>query len=263
LALGACDEGGEQGETEGSTTGASETEGGDDGPQCDDVVSGQYANCMTEGNGPMAIDTSVCGSAEAVCITDNPQLPTAGVCAVDACEDACDCPLAPLSGNAPVSCSEVVAGAGKQCHLDCEDGQVCPDGMFCYGGYVCAWPKSDSGTPYGDCANNDAADACGPSQVCFEDNNEAPMFAVCAQQGCEEVSVCPAPPPTGNAVPSCAPLADGAPFACYLDCSNGETCPDNMVCHDERVCAFEVGMPGGDTGDTGGTGGGDTGGTGG
>lgn len=260
FALGACDEGNSsQGATEGAvdTSGdAGETEGSG-GAECPESVQGQYANCMTDDDSANGTDVSVCGNPEAICVTDKPRRPTAGVCAVDACNSACDCPAAPATGDAPVVCAEITAGAGKQCHMDCSEGQICPDGMFCYGGYICAWPASDGGAPYGDCINDDPDDACGATQQCVLDDEEAPTYGVCAELGCEDVSNCPTPPGTGDAILTCAPLVDGQPNACYLDCSNGEACPEGMVCFDELSCAWQAGNPagGGDTGGTGGTGG--------
>lgn len=255
--LAACDQDNGQNEAETETTSADQEDGdeGDDGGSgCPESVEGNYANCMTDDPSANGTDASVCGSDNAVCVTDRPRHPSAGVCAVDACESACDCPPPPSSGDAPVVCAEIIEGAGNQCHMDCAEGQICPEGMFCYGGYVCAWPASDSGVPYGDCINGDE-DVCGPTQQCALDSDESPTFGVCARLGCDDVAQCPAAPGTGNAVLTCAPLVHGQPNACYLDCSSGETCPDGMVCFDDLNCAWEAGNPadgGGDGDDDGG-----------
>jgi hypothetical protein len=223
---------------------AAEGEGGDDGPGCPESVDGNYANCMTDDPSAHGTDVSVCGSPDAVCVTDRPRHPSAGVCAVDACESACDCPPPPPTGNAPVVCDEILEGAGRQCHMSCAEGEICPEGMFCYGGYVCAWPAFDAGVPYGDCVN-ESEDVCGPTQQCRTDDDETPTFGVCARLGCDDVSHCPAVPTSGDAVLTCAPLVHGQPNACYLDCSRGETCPDGMVCFDDLNCAWQAGNPAG------------------
>jgi hypothetical protein len=225
-------------------------EAGDDGPGCPEAVEGNYANCMTDDPSANGTDVSVCGSENAVCVTDRPRHPSAGVCAVDACESACDCPAPPPTGNAPVVCDEVTEGAGRQCHMDCAEGQICPEGMFCYGGYICAWPSFDGGVPYGDCVN-EGEDVCGPTQLCRADDDESPTFGVCARLGCDDVSNCPEAPGSGNAVLTCAPLVHGQPNACYLDCSRGETCPSGMVCFDDLNCAWQAGSPGGGGADDG------------
>jgi hypothetical protein len=221
---------------------------------CDERPGGQYANCLPAGSAD-AVDLAACGSNEAVCLIDNPHQPSAGVCSYSPCEADCDCP--PMA-DADVLCGEIVAGLDKHCYVDCSQGQLCPSGMFCWGGYVCAFPVGEGGTPYGDCINAPAEEACGAGQQCLLDDQAAPTFGVCAKMGCEDLSQCPPAPATGNAVLSCGPVIYSPHDACYLDCSNGETCPDGMVCYDSTTCAWQAGMPTGDDGgsDSGGSSGG-------
>src|SRR5690606_6424916 len=52
---------------------------------------------------------------------------------------------------------------------------------------------------------------------------------VCSVNSCVDACDCFAPPATGDAVVTCAPvLADGN--ACVLYCAGGQTCPDGMGC---------------------------------
>lgn len=85
-----------------------------------------YGNC---GDIPAAC------AAPGFCFTDG----GTAVCQ-QSCGDASDCPAAPPTGNAPVTCGFAnMAVSGPECHLDCSGGQTCPVGMFCYGGFMCAF----------------------------------------------------------------------------------------------------------------------------
>jgi hypothetical protein len=59
------------------------------------------------------------------------------------------------------------------------------------------------------------------------DNEDA---NVCFISDCEDVCDCFAPPATGNAPIICDEILAGGGMGCALDCSNGETCPDDMEC---------------------------------
>ena len=240
----AAAEGGGGGATEGEA-GAGGDDGAATGDACEDRPGGQYANCM--GADPAAgspqFDVSVCGSGDAVCVTDRPQKPSAGVCSFGTCESECECPAPPETGDATPTCGPIIPEGEPQCYLDCSQGQLCPNDMFCWGGFVCAWSAEAGGTPYGDCMNAEVEEACGVTQHCVLDDQMAPTYGVCAEMGCMDVSQCPSPPGSGNAVLTCAPIVYGSDNACYLDCSEGETCPDGMVCFGEVACAWEDGMP--------------------
>ncbi|GEM_PF-1850638 len=59
---------------------------------------------------------------------------------------------------------------------------------------------------------------------------------VCAIIGCEDDSDCFAPPANGDAPSVCLPgIVMGGESACVLDCSTGQTCPDDMTCQN-GVC---------------------------
>jgi hypothetical protein len=224
------------------TTGEGDTEAPVD--ECTDRPEGAYGNCaFADPSNPG--DLSQCGGSGALCVEDFPGKATAAVCAFDGCESDCECPAAPGSGTAAPVCGVIIDGGPKQCHLGCEEGQACPDGMFCYGGFMCAFPASSGGTPYGDCINFAAEDACGPTQSCIVDNQEAPTAAVCGEIGCETEETCPPAPETGDAPVLCAPLISGQGIkTCHLNCAGGQTCPDGMSCYDvDGICVWNEGMP--------------------
>jgi hypothetical protein len=94
---------------------------------------GAYADCVDAGN-------SVCGDAEALCLVDDPDDAMIGVCAFEGCITDCDCPAAPVTGDAPVVCGPIVAESDENaCFLDCSAGQTCPDGMQCFSDFICMW----------------------------------------------------------------------------------------------------------------------------
>jgi len=53
---------------------------------------------------------------------------------------------------------------------------------------------------------------------------------VCSIEQCEDECDCFAPPATGTATVICAPVLADNVRGCVLDCGNGQTCPDEMVC---------------------------------
>lgn len=61
------------------------------------------------------------------------------VCAA-ACDMAADCPAAPATGDAPVTCDDL--GNGDVCYLSCAGGETCPDGMICSGTTNCVFPPA-------------------------------------------------------------------------------------------------------------------------
>lgn len=73
------------------------------------------------------------------CIVDDPDAVEFGACSAQGCANAGDCPAAPATGNAVVVCEEIT-GSVNDCFLDCSFGETCPDGMQCYGGFICMWP---------------------------------------------------------------------------------------------------------------------------
>lgn len=192
-------------------------------------VEGNYADCLDEDG---TADEAACDGAP--CIADAFEAPTAGVCVPSGCELECQCPLAPPTGDAPVTCEDVTGDGLSDCWLDCASGQTCPEAMICFGGFICLFPVEDpppppppaAPAPYGDCADNPVS-TCQPGEdACLGD--VAGTAAACSQSGCAVAADCPAAPPSGNAPVACADLGGGN--ACYLDCAGGQICPDGTVC---------------------------------
>jgi len=86
------------------------------------------------------VDSGSCGVND-TCIVDDPMMVTLGVCSTEDCSGPADCPAAPATGTAPVTCGSVVAAPPDECYLDCSGGQTCPDGMDCAFNFLCMWPQ--------------------------------------------------------------------------------------------------------------------------
>lgn len=197
-------------------------------PACHDVP-GNYDSCLGPGG---VVDISGCDDPGANCITvGTPAL--AGACAVDPCMDVCDCPFAPPTGNAPITCGPLTGG-NDLCYLDCSAGQICPDGMICFAEQACIWPGDlADGTPYGDCHDGDIS-VCGLEGSCLSDGG---MTAGVCTNDCVNAASCP-PSPGGTAFVSCVDITeDGAP-ECILDCSFGASCPLGMICFGNQLCMW-------------------------
>ncbi len=67
--------------------------------------------------------------------------------------------------------------------------------------------------------------------TCIVDDVASPTLGVCSVIDCVDECDCPAAPPTGNAPVVCSAVT-GVPadLFCSLDCSAGQTCPDDMDC---------------------------------
>jgi hypothetical protein len=203
------------------------------GGGCNDVP-GNYESCL---NMAGAIDNTPCmAPGDSTCIyTGNMAAPTAAVCSITDCVDVCDCPAAPASGTAVLSCGDVTGNpANLFCYLDCAGGEACPTGMTCFGGFLCVWPgPSAGGTPYGDCLNDPSA--CGLEGVCLNDG-AMPTIGVCTED-CNVVGDCPASP-GGTAPVSCQDVTGDMMSECILNCSAGQTCPAGMTCFQNFLCAW-------------------------
>jgi len=66
---------------------------------------------------------------------------------------------------------------------------------------------------------------------CLSSSSE-PDANTCFIRGCKDVCDCFAPPATGTAPVVCDTIVAGGEFGCALDCSDGQTCPDGMMCYD-------------------------------
>jgi hypothetical protein len=92
-----------------------------------------YGNCAAFPEG------AVC-TGEEVCATDGASPPNS-VCLETGCSTAADCGPVPATGNAVVTCTDVTGDLVSDCLLSCEQGETCPDGMFCAFGFICLWPS--------------------------------------------------------------------------------------------------------------------------
>jgi len=197
-------------------------------------VPGNYESCL---NMMGAIDNTPCmAPGDATCIyTGMLAAPTAGVCSIQDCVDTCDCPAAPASGTAVVSCGDVTGDPAQLfCYLDCAGGEACPTGMTCFAGFLCLWPGPGAGgTPYGDCLND--PNACGLDGVCLNDG-AMPTIGVCTED-CAVVGDCPASP-GGTAPVACQDVTGDGAAECILNCSGGGSCPAGMSCFQNFLCAW-------------------------
>jgi hypothetical protein len=199
-------------------------------PACNDVP-GNYEGCLGAGN---AVDTSGCGGANNCLTAGDPTI--AGVCTVTPCADECECPGAPATGTAPVTCGPITGGPANFCYLDCAAGQSCPTGMVCFGDAACVWPgEGADGVPYGDCFN-DGPSTCGLDGICLTDGM-APTVGVCTQD-CAGAGSCPASP-GGTAPVSCEDVTGDGMNECILDCSGGGSCPAGMTCFSAFLCMWD------------------------
>ncbi|MCR9166496.1 MAG: choice-of-anchor J domain-containing protein [Nannocystaceae bacterium] len=195
-----------------------------DPPLCPDGFGdGEYADCVTEGNG---VCTSESGLTPG-CVVDDVGAPSAGSCYFSGCESECDCPAAPDPAfDDQVACDDIIGDEAGDCYIDCSSGG-CPDGMFCFAGTLCLWGDAPGEIPeYGDCLNN-TIDVCEDSGICLSDDA---TFGACATTGCTDASDCSMAPETGDAAPGCTEFPDGSTAFCSLTCDDGETCPDGMIC---------------------------------
>ncbi len=165
------------------------------------VLCGEPMSCINSGNGNGQTEVVVCGRS---------------------CASLCDCPAPAVTGNAPVTCGDLIVGGGNECYLSCANGETCPDAMVCRGGTFCAHPVQPLAM-YGNC--DDIAAPC--------------INGVCATSGTNSVCVSLCPGGVGNCDPAPAgamnPQCDGVIYPpdgddCYLPCNNAGNCPANMVC---------------------------------
>lgn len=192
---------------------------------------GSYGYCLTEFG---EFDTTDSCGADHTCVYwGDPIEQTA--CALQDCVDACDCPPPPASGNAVVSCGQITSdGSANDCYLDCDDGQLCPDGMSCNDAGVCV-TRVPSLPVYGDCGNL-AADCEAPG-FCYD----APGGEAACTMSCTLPTDCPNTyPPGGNAQVTCSDIDPATlGFECYLSCVAALSCPDGMTCVNGTLCMWQ------------------------
>jgi len=190
------------------------------------AVPGNYNACLDPMTGP---SDEPCDGA--ICVTDSDVDPTAAVCLAQGCEAICQCPAAPPTGDAEVTCEDVTGDMVDDCWLDCQGGATCPDDMICFGGFICLFstvPQVDVPL-YGDCVNVPGATCV--DGVCLT----APDGGVCSSP-CADVAECEPGPVTGNAEVTCSDVTGDMMSECWLGCTMGETCPDGMECFGGFVC---------------------------
>lgn len=200
---------------------------------------GEYADCVTEGNG---VCTSESGLTPG-CVVDDPGNATAGACYFSGCESACDCPAPPdMAFEDQVTCDDVIGDSANDCYIDCSGGAECPDGMFCFLDVICFnGEPPPPATGYADCVNNDGCPNA--NEGCITDA-DPPNLGFCTSS-CTTVDDCNPSPETGDAPAVCMDLTGDDMGECYLDCSDGQTCPDGMVCGLDSFCAWEpIPVPG-------------------
>jgi hypothetical protein len=191
---------------------------------CPPSLPGNYAPCI-DADG-MLSDAPCYGAS---CVSDGAADPTVAVCMSSGCEDVCQCPTAPGSGDAVLVCEDITGDLLGDCWLSCESGETCPDGMVCFGGIACLFPVPAVPTApaaYGDCADNPVSTCLPGEDACL--GNAAETAAACSQSGCVDAAGCPAAPPTGNAPVACGDLGGGN--TCFLDCAGGQACPGGTTC---------------------------------
>ena len=218
--------------TSGETDTDPSTDTSDTGP-CVPSGVGNYDACLDGANMPNSL---LCGFGGAVCINDGGSPAFASVCSQSVCDDACDCPAAPPTGNSVVSCEDITGDLVPECYLDCSAGEDCPDDMACFLGFVCVHDGGGGGEDYGPC---ETGTECPIGDLCIVDDTMAPTFGVCSDQGCVTPADCPVAPPTGNAPVTCELITTGA-NDCFLECSAGQTCPDGMQCFSNFLCMWPL-----------------------
>jgi hypothetical protein len=136
-------------------------------------------------------------------------------------------------------------GTGEEgCTPDdqCQTNDDCLPGQTCLGNCTCFGEPSgetedacyDGQGEYGDCFNGDG-------NVCMNQNagcivGGQPATAGACYFNCSEACDCP-PPPDDIAV-GCQDLFQDGQAICFLDCTGGKPCPDDMICFSNTVCMY-------------------------
>ncbi len=210
--------------TGGFTTGIFPTDDGGSITESCNIVAGSYDDCLLPGGG---IDLFPCGPNPSVCITD--PVANFGVCSVQGCDDACQCP-APPPGGTP-GCDELTGDNENDCFLDCSGGLPCPGGYSCFAATLCVPTPPQPLPPFGDCVSTTAM--CSGDDICLVDAFP-PDYGACATP-CIDVGDCADPGP-GLTV-TCSPVLP-ADDACIIDCSMNGLCPAGMDCFDNQICLW-------------------------
>ncbi len=97
-----------------------------------------------------------------------------------------------------------------------------------------------------DAMNQADAALCGfGGATCINDGGDPAIVSVCSQGACVDDCDCPPGPGTGDAPVTCGEIAgDDMIPECFLDCSSGQTCPDDMGCFSGLICVHDGGAGG-------------------
>ncbi len=218
---------GDVGDTGSSTSGDPTTTG----TECNDVP-GVYANCA---------DGESCEAPSGECLATGND--GEGACTFE-CETACDCPAAPPTGNATVTCVDIVGPGGPDgdpdCYLSCEAGEACPDEQLCFGGLICVHANNTSVIVGSYEACDGGALICPPDHQCILDDPADPSSSTCLPSDCTDALGCPAAPMGGTV--ACGEIAGPGVDYCYLDCSGDVPCPDGWDCLFNIACVQALPM---------------------
>ena len=211
------------------------SDGGSDGGGDDGMPMGPegYGNC---------VDIACLETEQCVVRAEGTRV----VCSYQDCEETEDCTTPPPGGNPTVRCSQADEDEGGECLMFCNEGEACPDGMECVNNQICMWSYDQTmHEGFADCLGDDAV-PCLPGETCVTDA-EAGMDAsynVCTYLGCETVEDCPLPPEDEQSTAQvvCGERLEYSDMGeCFLDCSEGQVCPQGMVCAgDALVCVHDV-----------------------
>lgn len=151
--------------------------------------------------------------------------------------------VGPTTGDGDTSSSGGSSSGGPppECMIDdeCPNNEIC-DGGACVDACSGSWGMGSYGYCLSDYGGFDTTAQCGAGNLCIYWGNPIGQTA-CSTQSCTTACDCPAPPATGNAIVTCGQLTEAmTPNDCYLDCSNGETCPDGTTCNGGGVCVTDV-----------------------
>ena len=219
LALGlGCGAPNDPGATE-TASGQVTTDDASTGPTTGPTTSGSATGTEATTGGPTTSAEATTGAAGSCAL----------LCArMSACSDE-------VSLEPCVADCEAADDGLRACLVACDQAE-CPDLQLCT--TACASPGDPDATPYANCEDGSAT--CQPGvYFCIASAYEGleTEFTACSPF-CDDEGNCPAPE-TGDATPVCD--LGGTPALCSLDCSEGEQCPDDMVCDPGGRCMWPVG----------------------